>query len=321
VLPQDETSTEDMATQQALSGEFAPSPVNGYIPPTPPIMAPSAAAVPVMSTPSTNGNGNGSYQVTVPAAAPAAPATPPTDAGDYSAFVLNINSPWPPPVFARPSMKPAERFYIENRWFSQWTFFDKKANDSKKKYLRYQQIIVIGSVIVPVLIASGPYLASVIPDNFFMPQDAVRFLIDMATIVISTAVAVAAAWEGLHKYGDSWTTYRRAAEEMQQDKFMFDVRAGRYTNESTAYTRFVERTEEIIAQQNGRYFQTIERQQAQAAEQGQEILAKYRDKNEDGTTITVSNPTPTSSLVSVETSTAPVSAPVAAVPMEETSAG
>lgn len=307
MLPQDETSTEDMATSQAMSGELPASPVNGYIPPAP-VMTPSLTAAPVVTR--TSSNGNGSYRVTVPAApAPAAAAT--SSAGDYSAYVLNINAPWPPPVFARPTMRPEERFYLENRWYSQWSFYDKKANQSKKSYLRLQQIIVIGSVIVPVLVAFGPNLVNLFPQS----PTVVRFIIDLITVIISTAVAVAAAWEGLHKNGDSWTTYRRAAEEMQQEKFTFDVRTGRYTNNADAFARFVERCEEIMAQQNGRFIQTIERQQAQAAEQNQEILAKYRD-NDDSTTITVSNPTPTSSFVSVETNTAPAPAAV-----EESSAG
>jgi hypothetical protein len=237
--------------------------------------------------------------------------------GDYSTYILNVDVPWPPPVFGRPTMRPEERFYLENRWYSQWAFYDKKANESKKKYLRLQQVIVLGSVIVPVLIASGPYLASVIPAASDSSQDILRFLIDFTTIVISTAVAGSAAWEGLHKYGDSWTTYRRAAEEMQQEKFMFDVRSGRYANNADAFPRFVERCEEIMAQQNGRFIQTIEKQQAQQAEQNQEILAKYRpDDDENSTTVTVSSP---SSIVEVETFSSPAPAPaaVAAAPVDE----
>ncbi|NJR12409.1 DUF4231 domain-containing protein [bacterium] len=287
MLPQDEVSVEEMATQQALNGELPVVPVNGYIP---------AVPTPVTVTPLSNGsatsaNGTG----TSPSASPA-PANPPEFTGDYTAYVVDVKAPWPPPVFARPTMQPHERFYMENRWYSQWTFFDKRANESKKKYLQLQQIIVIGSVIVPVLVAFGPNLATIIPSDGVVSQTVVRFFVDVATVIISTAVAVAAAWEGLHKYGDSWTTYRRAAEEMQQEKFMFDVRAGRYANDPNPYIKFVERCEEVIAQQNGRFIQTIERQQAQAAEQGQEILAKYRDKDE--TTVTVTH---TPSAVSVET--------------------
>jgi hypothetical protein len=319
---EDEQSTEDMATSQAMSGEFPASPVSGYIPPTP-LMAPSLSAVPATTAPSTNGNGNGAYHAPVTTVTTSAPAPAPTPAptadtsGDYSAYVLNVNTPWPPPVFARPSMKPEERFYLENRWFSQWNFYDRKANQSKANYLRLQQIIVIGSVIVPVLVAFGPNLVNIFPDESAI---VVRFVIDVITVVISTAVAVAAAWEGLHKYGDSWTTYRRAAEEMQQEKFTFDVRTGRYANNPDAFARFVERCEEIMAQQNGRFIQTIEKQQAQAAEQNQEILAKY-NKGDEGTTITVSNPTPTTSVVSVATTAPEPAAMVAAVPMEDSSAG
>jgi len=260
-------------------------------------MMSSVPSAPVVST-----NGNGTYQVTTTVTSPTPAPTPaPTaqNTGDYSAYLVQVSSPWPPPLFARPYMKPEERFYLENRWYSQWSFYDRKANDSKRNYLRLQQIIVIGSVIVPVLVAFGPNLVTIFPDD---SAKVVRFIIDVFTVVISTSVAVAAAWEGLHKYGDSWTTYRRAAEEMQQEKFMFDVRTGRYTKNADAFARFVERCEEIMAQQNGRFIQTIEKQQAQAAEQGEEILAKYRpDKDETSTTVTVSSP----SGMAVETFSSP----------------
>lgn len=315
MLPQDETSTEDMATSQAMNGELPVTPVNGYIPPAP--MMTAASVTPPPSTNGTHGSTT-SYQVSVPAApqvtVPAAPAV--DTSGDYTAYVLNVDVPWPPPIFARPSMKPEERFYLENRWYSQWSFYDKKANQSKKSYLRLQQIIVIGSVIVPVLVAFGPNLTTIIPTT--ISPLLVRFVIDVITVVISTAVAVAAAWEGLHKNGDAWTTYRRAAEEMQQEKFTFDVRTGRYANNTDAFARFVERCEEIMAQQNGRFIQTIEKQQAQAAEQNQDILTKYREK-EEATTITVSSPTGAGSTVSVETTPAP--APVVVAAVEDSSAG
>ncbi len=315
MLPEDEISTEDMATSQAMNGGLSASPVSGYIPAPPPAAPVMTQSVPATAPVSTNGNET--YQVTT-TVTPSAPTTAPTaqSTGDYSSYVLSVNTPWPPPLFARPNMKPEERFYLENRWYSQWTFFDKKASDSKKRYLQLQQIIVIGSVVVPVLVAFGPNVTTIIPASSTLIA---RFFIDVATVIISTSVAVAAAWEGLHKNGDAWSTYRRAAEEMQQEKFTFDVRAGRYASEANAYTRFVERTEEIIAQQNGRYFQTIEKQQQQAAEQNQEILGKYRDQGE--TTVTVTSPISSTSTVAVETSSAPVQVAAAPVAVEDSSAG
>ena len=80
---------------------------------------------------------------------------------------------------------------------------------------------------------------------------------------------------------------------------MFDVRTGRYANNADAFTRFVERCEEVMAQQNGRFIQTIEKQQAQATDQNQEVLAKYRETGT--TTVNVNTPGNLSSSVLVET--------------------
>jgi hypothetical protein len=308
VLPED-MSVEDQATNAAMNGSLPSTPVNGYIPAPPPSVTITTTTTPSTPAPAKNGS--------APTAAPAA-ASQTEFTGDYNAYVLNVQAPWPPPVFARPKMQPQERFYMENRWYSQWSFFDKKANESKKRYLQLQQIIVIGSVIVPVLVAFGPNLAAQIPDGGFISDTFMRFIVDIATVIISTAVAVAAAWEGLHKNGDSWSTYRRAAEEMQQEKFMFDVRAGRYANEPNPYIKFVERCEEVIAQQNGRFIQTIEKQQAQQQAQNEKILADINkdDDDDDATTVTVRSHASSPSVVSVEAT--PVAPPA---PVEETSAG
>jgi len=174
-------------------------------------------------------------------------------------YRLTPEAMWPPPVFIRKNIGPQERFYLEHRWYAQWSFFDKKASENKNKYLRLQVIIGVGSVTVPVLVgirADGVY----------------QEFLYLATVLISLSVAVAAAIENINKYGDNWRSYRQAAEDLKQEKSLYDVRSGRYADLPNPFVRFVERTEEIVAQQNGRWVQSVEKQQTQAAEQVDEIL-------------------------------------------------
>lgn len=178
---------------------------------------------------------------------------------NYEDYKLFPDASWPPPVFIRKNVGPHERFYIENRWHSQWSFFDKKASQNKRNYIRLQLIIGIGSVTVPVLVG-------IRVEGYF------REILYLSTVFISLAVAIAAAIENINKYGENWRSYRQAAEDLKQEKSLYDIRAGRYADIPAPFARFVERTEEIIAQQNGRWIQSTEKQQTQSAEQIQEIL-------------------------------------------------
>lgn len=187
--------------------------------------------------------------------------------GDYDDYQLLPDAPWPPPVFVRQAITPQERYYIEHRWYSQWSFFDNKASQNKNRYYRTQLIVGIGSVTVPVLVginATEPISSTVL---YF------------TTVIISLAVAMATAVESLYTFGDNWRSYRSAAEEMRQEKSLYDVKAGRYANNQQSFIRFVERCEEIIAQQNGRWVQSQEKASEQIAQDAEEFAEIYGTQN------------------------------------------
>ena len=197
-------------------------------------------------------------------------------AGSYEDYQVQMHSAWPPPIFMKKNMPYEQRFYLENRWYGQWQFYDSKASFNKKWYFRLQFIIVVFSVIVPVLVGFGPSLATALANVW--PNVAVRTIIDILTVLLSLMVAVAAAVEGLFGYGDNWRTYRTAAEDLSQEKYMFDVGAGNYVGNANPFAHFVERVEDIIAQQNGRWVQKTQQNQAALAAANQEIIDKYREE-------------------------------------------
>lgn len=182
-------------------------------------------------------------------------------------YELIPEATWPPPIYIRKDITNDERFYMEHRWHSQWAFFDKKASEAKRRYQRLQLIIGLGSVTVPVLVG--------IRGDTDVAQNGLYVL----TVIISLAVAMAAAVENVQKYGDSWRSYRHAAEELLQEKSLYDNRAGRYADIPSPFLRFVERVEEVIAQQNGRWIQVQEKAQQQSDEQNKEILDKARGRD------------------------------------------
>lgn len=200
--------------------------------------------------------------------------------GGGDGYELVPSATWPPPIFVRSGISVQERYYLEHRWYSQWSFFDKRATQNKNSYMRLQLIIGVGSVVVPVLVGIPP--SALAGQLAFFPE-----LLYLITVTLSLAVAVSAAIENINKYGDNWRSYRNAAEELQQEKAMYDTMTGSYSDPLSAFSVFVERCEDIIAQQNGRWVRSREQQQFQAEAQAQEFVDKYvdrsdKDKKDDG---------------------------------------
>lgn len=151
---------------------------------------------------------------------------------------------WPPPLYLPDSAGVDEQYYLRYRWQSQWLWYDGKASENKLKHQLLQVVIGVGSVSVPVLLGQASPLR------------------EMA-VWVSLIVAAAAAIENVKKYGDNWRSYRQAAEDLSREKSLYNVAAGPYKAAKRPFARFVERCEDVIAQQNGRFYQRPEDQQAQ----------------------------------------------------------
>ncbi|MCB9459873.1 MAG: DUF4231 domain-containing protein [Anaerolineaceae bacterium] len=216
-------------------------------------------------------------------------ATPPTDVrlvtgqmpavaaavtpDDATVFVPDPK--WPPPILIDGDAKTSERYYMEHRWYGQWKYYDQRAEHNKQRYLLLQRIIVIGSVSVPVLISVGPSVQNGIGEAY---GQTARLVLDFITIVLSLAVAIAAGIERLYKYGEYWSSYRNAAEELMQEKALYDTRSGPYKDSETPFLDFVKFTEDIVAQQNGRWIQSRTNQYSDATRIAQGIMDGYGDE-------------------------------------------
>ncbi|MEQ8676465.1 MAG: DUF4231 domain-containing protein [Aggregatilineales bacterium] len=153
---------------------------------------------------------------------------------------LKPGGQWPPPIFFDSlNASDQERFYLEHRWYAQWSYYDQKATQAKTIYQRLQLIIGIGSVTVPVLVGLNA------------SNEVARNSLQLITVAISLMVAASAAIESVKTYGDNWRTFRGAAEELNREKSLYDAHAGPYRRAKSRFLTFVERCEDIIAKQNG----------------------------------------------------------------------
>ena len=130
------------------------------------------------------------------------------------------------------SMSPEE--YIDERLnqFREW--YDKKATDEKKLYLRMRAVTVVGGAIVPVLI------------NLPIKN------IDIAATIISLLVVVFISLESVFHFREQWKNYRATEQLLAKEYFNFVTAEGPYRKleEKEAFLTFVERVENAIESEN-----------------------------------------------------------------------
>lgn len=214
-----------------------------------------------------NGLGTAASANTTPAPSmPTSPAADSTSSTPGSGInVLVPSGTWPPPIYVDESTNSQERYYMEHRWHAQWNWYDKRAAFFKKRHLRIQLVIGVGAGLVPALVAintTDPVAAS---------------WLKFVTICVSLVVTTFTVWENVYKHGDMWRSFRSAAEDLAREKSMYDMRAGQYKRVKAPFMRFVERTEEIVAKQNGQWLN-----QQMPQEEGEATNAKQQhDKGDE----------------------------------------
>lgn len=204
--------------------------------------------------------------------------------GNYEEWIVMPDSAWPPPIFIKKSAPPRERFYLEKRWHSQWSYYDSKATENKNVYFLYQRLVVIGALIIPALVSINSTLARFLAGVFNGGDESAeamwRIGMDSITVMVSLMVAGAAALESLYKYGENWSSYRSAAEELQAEKNFYDMQSGPYANNANPFSTFVERVEGIVANQNGKYFQAVQQQLQKQGDENENIVASFKSGDE-----------------------------------------
>jgi hypothetical protein len=132
---------------------------------------------------------------------------------------------------------PRKRF-LRSRWLDQVIWTEGKANRARNRYYGLRLTTVVGAVLMPALVSLNPSNETL--------DDVVR----VATWVVSLVVAISAAVEQFFHFGDRWRNYRRTAERLKAEGWLYLQLSGPYaTNHAThasAYEAFAIRVEELI---------------------------------------------------------------------------
>lgn len=136
------------------------------------------------------------------------------------------------------TLEPAQKAYLQARWLDQVSWLESKAGKAQARYYRLRIVTVVGAVMIPALVGL---------DGMSDPWDG---LVRGATWVVSLVTAASAAVEGFFRFGERWRNYRRTAEQLKTEGWLYFQLAGRYSidgaDHGALYGAFVKRVEEIV---------------------------------------------------------------------------
>ena len=131
-------------------------------------------------------------------------------------------------------MTPEE--YLQQRADEQINWMEGKSKDNQQRYKFFKVVEIVLAASIP-LIVSYPSLA-------------------VATGIIGVIIVVLNGMQQLYKYHENWLTYRTTIEALKREKFLFQSQSDPYNDEATAFNRFVQNFEAILANENKKWVDT-----------------------------------------------------------------
>ena len=201
----------------------------------------------------------------------------PPELTDESPFVVessatlqdNKDVPAPNPtmyasVQSEPYLSPEENDYLTQRWQAQQTKFQRQATTFRRYTQLLNVITGVGAILLPLLIAL----------LYFGEETQILFI---AAITLSLFVAVAFLLNNLGGYRKKADQAQQIADDLIQEKNLYNAEAGLYAGNSERFTTFVERCEDIIAQKNVHESSSIISRQFHAERQIQELFEQFQE--------------------------------------------
>lgn len=126
-------------------------------------------------------------------------------------------------------MTPEE--YIQLRVDDQINWYSKKSGINKKYHYLTNVWVIIFSAIIP--------FATGINDQ---TDNLMSYFIGLLGILI----VILTGFSTLYKFQDKWSNYRKTAELLTHEKFLFQTNSGAYASHKNPFKLFVYRVENII---------------------------------------------------------------------------
>lgn len=156
---------------------------------------------------------------------------------------------------------------LKQRWIDQVVWADKKADQCRRMHYRLRLTTIISGVVLPALVGINMQLSK---DNEYF-----RDWFPYVPFFLSQVIAVTAALDEFHRYGDRWRDYRKMAEDLKAEGWQYVQLSGSYDNlveHIDGYANFASRVESIIKNDVQNYIATLQQQQAKENEQIKQII-------------------------------------------------
>jgi hypothetical protein len=143
-----------------------------------------------------------------------------------------------------------QRQVLRSRWLDQMLWADRAAGRAQRKHYALRVVAIVGGVLIPALV--GVSVSGTV-------GDAAR----VAAWITGVLVAIAVAADAFFRYGERWRHYRRVAEGLKAEGWLFLELAGpyaRYQTHADAVRRFGVKVEGLLAEDVGAYLTTVSRE-------------------------------------------------------------
>ena len=143
--------------------------------------------------------------------------------------------------------------FLQSRWLEQMFWFEDRAEQNQRRYYSLRLITIAAGVVVPALVGLS------------VRSESVTTALAWVTFALSLAVALAAALDGFFRFRERWRNYRRTAEALKSQGWLFLQLAGPYAgfeSHSKAYPVFAGQVEALIQQDVEVYITQVVREGA-----------------------------------------------------------
>jgi hypothetical protein len=173
-------------------------------------------------------------------------------------------------------LDPQRKRLLRSRWLDQVAWLEGKAGRSRNRYYALRLTTLVGALLVPALATLDP------------ADGTAKNVVRVATWIVGLVVATSAAIEGFFHYGDRWRTYRRTAELLKTEGWLYLQLSGRYSangaTHADVYPVFALRVEELIQADVDNYLTKVTADDAETRKQhDSEASDGDRQRRKEGT--------------------------------------
>jgi hypothetical protein len=122
------------------------------------------------------------------------------------------------------------------------SWYDNKAVDAKRKYIRSKVLSALSAILIPVIlnVDTFPYIGNIEEYS------------NIVATILGLLVSILIALENVLKYKDQWINYRSTEQFIVREKILLLSKSGPYLDleEDKAYHRFIGVCEDAIQNEN-----------------------------------------------------------------------